>query len=78
MPAIRSAQVEFDRRRPCLDFNWSIDTLSGWLGVTSARDALAAALAEMVAGHEITEAKALQIAQGYSHDNALKRYPPGK
>jgi hypothetical protein len=46
-----------------------------WLGVHSARDALAAALAEMVASHEVTEAKALEIAQGYLHDNAVSLYP---
>jgi predicted TIM-barrel fold metal-dependent hydrolase len=47
-----------------------------WLGVYSARDALAAALAEMVASGEVTEAKAIQIAHGYLHDNALSLYPP--
>ncbi len=47
-----------------------------WLGVYSARDALASALAEMVACGEITEAKALELAQGYLHDNALALYPP--
>ncbi len=47
-----------------------------WLGVYSARDALASALAEMVACGEITEAKALELAQGYLHDNALSLYPP--
>ena len=49
-----------------------------WLGVTSARDALTAALAEMVASREITEAKALEIAQGYLHDNATRLYPAMK
>ncbi len=38
--------------------------VSGWLGVYSARDALAAALAEMVASNEVTEDKALEIAPG--------------
>ena len=47
-----------------------------WLGVYSARDALASALAEMVASNEVTEEKALKIAQGYLHDNALSLYPP--
>ena len=47
-----------------------------WLGVYSARDALAAALAEMVASNEVTENKALEIARGYLHDNALSLYPP--
>ena len=46
-----------------------------WLGVYSARDALAAALAEMVASNEITEEKALEIARGYLHDNAVSLYP---
>jgi hypothetical protein len=46
-----------------------------WLGVYSARDALAAALAEMVASNEITEDKALEIARGYLHDNAISLYP---
>jgi hypothetical protein len=48
---------------------------SYWLAVYSARDALAAALAEMVASNEITEDKALEIAHGYLHDNALSLYP---
>ncbi len=47
-----------------------------WLGVYSARDALAAALAEMVASNEVTEDKAIEIARGYLHDNALSLYPP--
>ncbi len=45
-----------------------------WLGVQSARDALAAALAEMVASNEINEATALQFAHGYLHDNAASLY----
>jgi len=48
---------------------------SYWLAVYSARDALAAALAEMVASNEVTEDKALEIARGYLHDNALSLYP---
>jgi hypothetical protein len=46
-----------------------------WLGVYSARDALAAALAEMVASGEVTEATALSMARGYLHDNAVALYP---
>jgi hypothetical protein len=46
-----------------------------WLGVQSARDALAAALAEMIAAGEITEEKALEFAHGYLHDNAIRLYP---
>ena len=45
-----------------------------WLGVQSARDALASALAEMVASNEISEATALQFAHGYLHDNAASLY----
>jgi len=44
--------------------------------VYSARDALASALAEMVASREATEEEALQLARGYLHDNALRLYPP--
>ena len=47
-----------------------------WLGVYTARDALAAALAEMVASNEVTEDKAIEIARGYLHDNAMSLYPP--
>jgi len=45
-----------------------------WLGVHSSRDALAAALAEMIAAHEITEARALQFAHMYLHDTAAALY----
>ena len=48
---------------------------SYWLGVQTARSGLAAALAEMVATGEVTEAKALEMAHGYLHDNAVKLYP---
>jgi len=48
---------------------------SYWLAVYSARDALAAALAEMVASNEVTEDKAMEIARGYLHDNAMALYP---
>jgi len=47
---------------------------SYWLGVRSARTALAAALAEMVSEGEITEARALQLAHAYLHDTAVKLY----
>ena len=47
-----------------------------WLGVYSARDALASVLAEMVASRELTEAEALTMARGYLHDNATRLYPP--
>jgi hypothetical protein len=45
-----------------------------WLGVQTARTALAAALAEMVSAGEITETKALAIARGYFHDNTAKLF----
>ena len=48
---------------------------SYWLGVQSARMGLAAALAEMIASGEVTEAKAMEMAHGYLHDNAVKLYP---
>jgi hypothetical protein len=47
---------------------------SYWLGVQSSRTALAAALAEMISEGEITEARALELAHGYLHDNAVKLY----
>ena len=47
---------------------------SYWLGAESSRTALAAALAEMVSEGEITEARALELAHGYLHDNAVKLY----
>lgn len=47
---------------------------SYWLGATSSRTALAAALAEMISEGEITEARALELAHGYLHDNAVNLY----
>jgi hypothetical protein len=47
---------------------------SYWLGAESARVALAAALAEMISENEITEARALEMAHAYLHDNAVKLY----
>src|SRR3989449_6658412 len=47
---------------------------SYWLGVQSARTALAAALAEMISMGELTEAGALNLAHGYLHDNAVRIY----
>ncbi|HEV3306709.1 MAG TPA: amidohydrolase family protein [Candidatus Sulfotelmatobacter sp.] len=47
---------------------------SYWLGVQSSRMALAAALAEMISENEISEARALELAHGYLHDNAVKLY----
>jgi uncharacterized protein len=45
-----------------------------WIGVHTSRTALAAALAEMIAAHEISESRALEIARGYLHDNAAALY----
>jgi uncharacterized protein len=47
---------------------------SYWLGAESSRVALAAALAEMVSEREINEARALELAHAYLHDNAVKLY----
>lgn len=47
---------------------------STWLGVQSGREALAAALAEMISMGEVTERQALDLARGYLHDNAMKIY----
>ena len=48
---------------------------SYWLGVQTARTGLAAALAEMVATGEVSEAKALEMAHAYLHDTAVSLYP---
>jgi len=45
-----------------------------WMGVHTSRTALAAALAEMIAAHEISERQALTMARGYLHDNAAALY----
>jgi hypothetical protein len=47
---------------------------SYWLGAESSRMALAAALAEMISENEITETRALELANAYLHDNAVKLY----
>ncbi len=47
---------------------------SYWMAVRTARTSLAAALAEMVVNHEITEERALGFARGYLHDNAAGLY----
>ncbi len=47
---------------------------SYWLGVHSARDALAAALAEMISMGEVTEEQALKMARAYLHDTAAAIY----
>lgn len=45
-----------------------------WLGVHTTRTALAAALAEMIAAHEISEARAVAFARAYLHDTAAGLY----
>jgi hypothetical protein len=45
------------------------------MAVRTARTSLAAALAEMVVHHEVTEDQALGFARGYLHDNAAGIYP---
>ncbi len=45
-----------------------------WLAAESARAAAAAALAELVAEGAFTEARALELARMYLHDNAAKLY----
>jgi hypothetical protein len=45
-----------------------------WLAARSARTAVAAALAELVAENAVTEQKALELAHLYLHDNAAKLY----
>ena len=45
-----------------------------WLALQSARTALAAALAEMVSEHEISEKKAVAMAHAYLHDTAARLY----
>jgi hypothetical protein len=45
-----------------------------WLGVTTARRASAAALAQMITEGEITEPQALQIARDYFHDTTAKLF----
>ena len=47
---------------------------SYWLGVQTGRQGLAAALAEMVALGEVSEAKALEMAHAYLHDTAVSLY----
>ena len=47
---------------------------SYWLGVQSSREALAAALAEMISEGEVTEPRALEMAHAYLHDTAVKLY----
>ena len=45
-----------------------------WMGAHTSRTALAAALAEMIAAHEIAEQQALPMARAYLHDTAAALY----
>jgi hypothetical protein len=47
---------------------------SYWRAVRSTRTALAAALAEMVSAHEVSEEKAISFAHAYLHDTAASLY----
>jgi hypothetical protein len=47
---------------------------SYWLGIQSTRQALAAALAEMVSMGEVSEVNALEMAKAYMHDTGLSIY----
>jgi uncharacterized protein len=47
---------------------------SMWLAASTTRTGLAAALAELVEEGAVTEAKALQLARNYLHDNAARLY----
>lgn len=49
-----------------------------WLSVESSREALAAALAELISEGALSENAALRIARGYLHDNAARLYFRGK
>jgi hypothetical protein len=50
---------------------------SFWLAAHTTRTALAAALAELVSERAVTQAKALELARLYLHDNARKLYGSG-
>lgn len=50
---------------------------SYWLAVESSRQALAAALAELVSEHAFSQQQAMNIARGYLHDNAARLYKRG-
>ena len=47
---------------------------SSWLAARTTRTGLAAALAELIEEHAISEAKAMQLAHNYLHDNAARLY----
>lgn len=47
---------------------------SAWLAAETTRTALAAALAELVDEHAISETRAMELARNYLHDNAARVY----
>jgi predicted TIM-barrel fold metal-dependent hydrolase len=47
---------------------------SFWLAARTTREALAAALAELVEEGAFNEAKAMELAHNYLHDNAARLY----
>jgi uncharacterized protein len=47
-----------------------------WLSARSSREAVAAALAELVSEHAFTHEQAIKVAHGYLHDNAARLYKP--
>ena len=51
---------------------------SYWLSVKSSREALAAALAELVSERAFSQQQAMKIAHGYLHDNAARLYAAEK
>jgi hypothetical protein len=54
----------------CFPYSREVNVpLTYWLAIDTSRTATAAALAEMVSEGDITEARALEIARGYFHDN---------
>jgi len=59
----------------CFPYNETLGAEeSYWLGVQTARMGLAGALAEMISSGEISEAKALEMANAYLHDTAVAIY----
>ena len=70
---INPGKVTFGSDAFPIDANIGAEELY-WFGVHNARTAAAAALAEMIAAREITEAQAMAMARGYLHDNAAALY----
>ena len=59
----------------CFPYSREVNTpLTYWLAIDTSRTAAAAALAEMVSEGDITEARAMEIARGYFHDNTARLF----